>query len=1049
MDDNIARHDFDLFNLQAKRLDMVPIFVQRCIAEAFLVSGIDDLRLAYPYNTYHDPTGTDNSAKQMDRLRFAYDLVWSLEIVTRIEDDVLLALFAEEISRALGPFLRMQFVPSFVISGLLSCVICMVDRFAKLSNDFRIDVIGVISELIFAVGKLVHGKKDTHLYNLVCDNIAEKVLSLYPESETKILSSAAMGHQEASAFLVEERHRIVTRLTAAQVERFVDKANASISLRTHRDAPVYIQKLQFLRDYLRNNIVRVIEGQPLPKELTAISSLQDVTYYIIRCGAESTFNELSRFRKNERYLELISHVVKFSFHNHSLDSTIKMIMDTFSWHHRRNRFILHPENVDEDEKKSWRRKGYYTPKPIVTNPPALSDREAHRKKVLKKPVPPAEELKIEKQSSADTYVVPQLGGLTLEDARKILQVALPDFWKRARYRKRLRSIVAYESVWYAQILCTFGECLMEKAQRVTEGADLFRTPSLSNINVESSFAKPAQFESAFDASWFQPGIVGGSFPISIRSAATDDFARGSAEVDTLHIPDILQSFTQASVIAARNGHWIQVLNATRSIWNAHHMIARYQIASTKSYQEYLWKSMYIASEVLLDMLESATVVRVSTDSNGGILETVVKKIDGMPTFRAISASSPWTIQSTRFMLRWTDERDIKQETALNLGWIHRFILFAVYMLQRSMHFQRLIVLSERFNDVAHYSYGEYTLAQILAAQKELGLPEVAIAKTKDLLILVEKARVNARNELLVGRQRISGLLCHQATQLSDNGLEDVLPLDETKIFTVLSAYKQTIEEGKRCEETSLVAKALVELGDFYFGVNHATTAIPFWKKARDLFRQMVKTHTLPLTDKLVFALVCGKLGTFGSHLDVDGSIQNCAEMSEILLECLNDSLPGTQVFFDDSPKRMESLFYGVDLFADKFSLNASLLLKTLIQSSKKLLDADHAHLVVILLEVAVSCESQYFDYHGYRTISLEIISHFRMVRLERSVCSGLGLLFVWIYWNTLVSASILLLWAHGCPNMSGRDFWVPIRSSFRWNCIWIPRVRSILRIRGH
>lgn len=840
-----------------------------------------------------------------------------------------------------------------------------------------------------------------------------------------------------------------------------EKANALLSLRCRVPAPPATVKIKLLQEYLRRKAHECNDGSHMPKELGTTTSLAEILAVAEKSGVEFIYAELVRFRKNDRYLELVGRLARRALDAALFDVAIKILVESFQWTHRRNAFVLHPERASESEKRSWRRKGYYVPKATVGIAPALSNRTS----AVTAKRHPAKQARSNTMTVVDdddndddvddadgdmhagktergTESTPSIDPMTEEEAKRVLQTKLPVVWRRARYRRRLRAILEDESIWRADILCTLGQCLREKAERVADGMDLLKTPSSSELNSESTFTKPSAFAVAFDWSWFQPGVTGTAVPRTVSSATTEQYESGQCEIDTLRIPDILQSYTQACVLSARYSNWIQLNNAARQLWNAHATISRFQVAHSKSYNEYLWRSMALASGALLDMLECAVVVQV-TGHGVDRKEHILSAVEGPPTKECLEASAPWVVQSTRHLLRWVDRFGCKQQIDLDLDWVYRFVLLSIHLLGRSMNYERLLVVADRLNMVSHYAYGEFTLLQMLMALKETDRSELDIQAVKHMLMRVEKARVNARNELQKSRQRIVAALGYQAAKHLDSDRFHGSPLKGDGMASVVSAYKVTIEEATRFGDGVLVAKTLAELGDFYFNGGDCGSAGVFWKKSLEVFGKAgdskgglkvidplfarsahEEAPKLTVADRFSVACLWGKLGCFNCHTDIDQRTAAFLKMSDELNGVASASLPGTQGFLRamDEVDRLNSQFGGLDLISDKFTSNAGLIVLILLTASKELLRAGFTQKAFVTIGFAVGALVRLM-YQRDENGSSQIITCYRIISFativrQRTILRALFYVVLRCLQSLVLLQMLLTVFAQ-CPPVAG------------------------------
>jgi hypothetical protein len=96
------------------------------------------------------------------------------------------------------------------------------------------------------------------------------------------------------------------------------------------------------------------------KSLDSITTIRDIYNILWSSGPDSILIELSRFKKNPRYLELISKCAEWCVDHGYWDTVVKISSDVFDWLEVRNRYILNFEGCGVILKKLHQKRTIFT-----------------------------------------------------------------------------------------------------------------------------------------------------------------------------------------------------------------------------------------------------------------------------------------------------------------------------------------------------------------------------------------------------------------------------------------------------------------------------------------------------------------------------------------------------------------------------------------------------------------------------------------------------------------------------------------------------------------
>jgi hypothetical protein len=84
------------------------------------------------------------------------------------------------------------------------------------------------------------------------------------------------------------------------------------------------------------------------RSLDTITSLKDIYGLFLLAGPEAVIQELLRFKKNPRYVEIVSEVIHWSFEKEWYDPAIRFSYDLEDFLDKRTQSILHMEDLKDD-----------------------------------------------------------------------------------------------------------------------------------------------------------------------------------------------------------------------------------------------------------------------------------------------------------------------------------------------------------------------------------------------------------------------------------------------------------------------------------------------------------------------------------------------------------------------------------------------------------------------------------------------------------------------------------------------------------------------------
>jgi hypothetical protein len=593
-------------------------------------------------------------------------------------------------------------------------------------------------------------------------------------SEQHIFSTAKLSHHT-------EMISFIKKSAKYEHQKSLEQLNLALSeLFTHTKEAVGLK----WQDPERKN------DATIQKELGHSICIDDIMDLLQKYGIEHSARELSKFRKNPRFLELLAMTLKYGLELGMVDYVLVQCCELFEWLYQRNKYLTDPTSMNEHEKMQWRRRGYYRgSKQVVTaNPPSLSNIRSHEKQ---KTQTMAMRYHEKRHAMAEESIK--------EVAMHVLVNLIPRLWKRHKARQELNSQLKKESTSRAYLCKLFALTMLQKWQNHTEPGEILvqntqvhYIPSARNLYY---IGKLAEFD-------FSTNKVG-----------------NAVEDDKLLVPDVLQSLAQYSVIASRFQHFAQMNDGMHLLWNVHLKISKHPVSKTHIYNEYLWRCFYHSVSAFLEFLQKAEKRQIIT-SKGEVFDILGDTLRFIPT-SFVQKMSPERLREYQFVVTYK-RGQMTHKGQVDILWLLRFAMAAVELLARHYQFQKLCDLIDMLNRMTCYAHGQALLKVKIQAQHKMRIPRLAIDRTRDELVWLQKVRSGGWPEL----QKARGIII---ASKPSKPIQSLIP------NTALVAYKNAIQEAILDENKWLQAECLGELGDVYASVKDFSTARAFWGKSISLF----------------------------------------------------------------------------------------------------------------------------------------------------------------------------------------------------------------------
>ncbi|ORX60836.1 hypothetical protein BCR36DRAFT_407837 [Piromyces finnis] len=277
------------------------------------------------------------------------------------------------------PFLSFDNPPEFVIHILMKCHAVFMKR-----DSFEKSTIQNIYEHYFT--SLTHilasflnrwGVKDE--LNIICKNTLQLIHSFSPRSDRLVLSNTLIDHFWGSTLDKFKKTRLQNKKCSGQADflyfsassiysnnKLIEKTNAIIYLADYIDYLLQINDLGIANEKKQENY----------------STMADIEYGIHTYSLETMYNEINKYRKSKRYMEMAYKLLSVAFNRKEYEFIYRVYYEILEWINKRNYFILNTDNMNSEEIKKNLKKNKFSPHSIFK--PKLDEKTKKKRKKYKR-----------------------------------------------------------------------------------------------------------------------------------------------------------------------------------------------------------------------------------------------------------------------------------------------------------------------------------------------------------------------------------------------------------------------------------------------------------------------------------------------------------------------------------------------------------------------------------------------------------------------------------------------------------------------------------------
>ncbi|KAJ3023381.1 UNVERIFIED_CONTAM: hypothetical protein HDU68_008632 [Siphonaria sp. JEL0065] len=965
---------------------------------------------------HSNANGTRNTLNsQMTRLKAARMLLVAAEVSTIIEDHELTLSTATKIMYCLFPFFQLGIESPFAVHATIlahSYILKCESNKAFLESTAIIEIFGPLITLL--VQGLINWKEFPHALSISEDTLKYLNVRGGNFDSTVIVNSAAVELQwtgivpRTKRYTTNQRKNLLLNIQSDNLHQVIVAVSSNHGIGYNQSR----KKIEILRESFEFTIChcQLMLRPVIPFErryLEPSTTLKDIYHMYICCGAEALSTELLKFKKNPRYLELMTNFMQWNFSKGNMESTVKIISDVMEWVSLRNRFISHAYDIMEDvvdaatkdvifhrkkrslfaekktisldfgakqERKS--RAKHRQPKNInslvdggITRdksknqiedesspaPPSRNGGSAsrptskERRNSSKSRSPSAERTSKDakevaaglrgigrkrKKLAQRNILLAGLGQLEkdrLEKSVKCLDAIFGRFWKQKRLAKRLRIVIKFESRWKSELAFILAVSNFKKLDNELCGRNLVSL--LQNQSTRVDFNK---LYTGFGHTYENNPLTKLLYPeVSTQCTPTPIVEPETTKL----VSDILQSFVQSIVLAARVKLWGKVVDGCRAMWNATQSLVKSGYISQEFRETFLWKPFFIAGDYLLDMLESTKIVvdvSVMEEPLSGRCLPPTPSEDEIGKVGNLPFSTYEQLATRDFLSLWTNSYGDDEKCRIHLPWCVNFLFYGFDCMLLAKMPKRAMTTVNRLNTIFKGVYADWCTDFMRRSD------QVEALKNSKVVTDVYTSLSHARKSF---------------SEFVSAKMKNVQSLEES--LALLGRFTEAFENYdaalKSAEKYGRAWPALVcnEYGDLWYANGDVKEAVFYWSKCIDVLfdtDHMVNSwkmniqqgdsvnHRLGGIKNVVFAgSVILKLSKFGTIKDLEKNKSLILFATHLFLSAMKGSLPhpnNALIYADYTPMNIAPF---LNLFSDKYVVDPLLLTNLLVNLATELL----------------------------------------------------------------------------------------------------------------
>ena len=320
----------------------------------------------------------DMLSSQLCRLRACRDLLMAAELSKTINDNQLLLMCAMKAYQKLLPFVLFDIPCAFVLHVLLNCHEIILKNSISFENDrvkrlreffvpLSYHTIRRLQERDFCALAVRLAEESIQLINTVSSSTDLRIFNSisveqawvgYPLKSKKLIGNQAKMHYYME-FLLQGKMAVSNnpRIGFDHVRKHFDVLYEYLETSIVKNSQI-VSKLVHVSQHdlgVFPNAITVPEASISKKPqilqrktLDMQASMKDVFTVFSTSGPDATVQELFRFKKNPRYVELISKVIEWCLEKDFLEAAVRISVDFEDWADKRIQSIINLDFLTED-----------------------------------------------------------------------------------------------------------------------------------------------------------------------------------------------------------------------------------------------------------------------------------------------------------------------------------------------------------------------------------------------------------------------------------------------------------------------------------------------------------------------------------------------------------------------------------------------------------------------------------------------------------------------------------------------------------------------------
>ncbi|KAI8900663.1 hypothetical protein BC833DRAFT_618315 [Globomyces pollinis-pini] len=349
-------------------LDHSPVFTLNhtalVMAHPSIIRGFIQSQFAYIDTTtktaVHGMIHGDILSSQLLRLKFCQHLLICIDCLDYAEIPRLAMLCVIKIHQQLQPFLYNDINNPFIVHTLLKCHKILLERSNAFDNDRSKGLREILVPISYHLVRALIAFGNIALAAQVSfDAVSLITISTY-SADNKIVNSNTI--ETTNLGYVYKPHKGKSKRGSTNyLLEFGYHGKLAVIKPAKTGLPFNRKQFDIFYEHMEVLMAKYKAIAPsqldnpqakkmtiMRKVLDGITSLKEIYLLYTVAGPETTVQELSKFRKNPRYVELIYHIVTWCIEKESIEIAIRLSVELEDWIDKRTQILIRMDELQDD-----------------------------------------------------------------------------------------------------------------------------------------------------------------------------------------------------------------------------------------------------------------------------------------------------------------------------------------------------------------------------------------------------------------------------------------------------------------------------------------------------------------------------------------------------------------------------------------------------------------------------------------------------------------------------------------------------------------------------